>query len=259
VPELVEVELSRHLAERLCTRTIASVDTLDPHASAHEPGELSATLIGATFMASRRRGKLLLLDTDTATLGMHFGMTGRLVIDGNPALDRLLYTSVTLEPRWIRFALGLRDGGRVELHDPRRLARVFIDPDDGALGPDAASLTLDQLRTVLHGRTRGTALKARLLDQSHLAGVGNLIADEVLWRAALSPERPAASLDDEELRRLHRQMKSTITMLLRRGGSHTGDLMGARAPGGRCPKDGQPLTRSTVGGRTTFWCSAHQN
>jgi formamidopyrimidine-DNA glycosylase len=259
VPELVEVELSRRLAERLCTRTVASVDALDPHACAHLPDELAAALIGATFTAPRRRGKLLLLDTDRTTLGVHFGMTGRLVIDGDPALDRLLYASATFEPRWIRFALSLRDGGRVELHDPRRLARLFIDPDEAALGPDATSLTLDELRTVLRGRTRGIALKARLLDQSRLAGVGNLIADEVLWRAALSPERPAASLDDEELRRLHRQVKSTTTMLLRRGGSHTGDLMAARAPGGRCPKDGQPLARSTVGGRTTYWCPAHQN
>jgi formamidopyrimidine-DNA glycosylase len=190
---------------------------------------------------------------------MHFGMSGRLIVDGHPALDRLLYTSVTLEPRWVRFALVLRDGGRVELCDPRRLARVFIDPDEGALGPDAASVTLQQLRSVLYGRTRGVPLKARLLDQSHLAGVGNLIADEVLWRAALSPERPAASLDAEELRRLHRQVRSTVRMLLRRGGSHTGDLMAARAPGGRCPKDGQPLARSTVGGRTTYWCPAHQH
>jgi formamidopyrimidine-DNA glycosylase len=258
VPELVEVELSRRLAERLRTRTVASVDVLDPHASANDPGELAAALNGATFPAPRRRGKLLLLDTDRVTLGMHFGMTGRLVIDGNPALDRLLYASATLEGRWIRFALDLSDGGRVELHDPRRLARIFVDPDEQALGPDAASLTFDELRTVLRGRTRGVALKARLLDQSHLAGVGNLIADEVLWRAALSPERPAASLDDDELRRLHRQVRSTTTMLLRRGGSHTGDLMGARAPGGLCPKDGQPLARSTVGGRTTYWCPAHQ-
>jgi formamidopyrimidine-DNA glycosylase len=259
MPELVEVELSRRLAEGLVGRRIETVELLDPHASALDPALLVGALVGATFSAPRRHGKLLLLDTDRATLGMHFGMTGRLVIDGRAALDRLLYSSVNLEDRWVRFALALVDGGRVELHDPRRLARVSIDPDDGALGPDAATVTLGQLRSALGGRARGAALKARLLDQTHLAGVGNLIADEVLWRAALSPERPAGSLDDQELRRLQRQLRSTISTLMERGGSHTGDLIAARVRGGLCPKDGHPLARSTVGGRTTYWCPAHQS
>jgi len=258
VPELVEVELSRRLAEGLIGRTVTSVEVIDPHACVGDPAQVAAVLGDATFAAPRRIGKLLLLDTDHATLGMHFGMTGRIVIDGRPALDRLLYSSVTLEARWIRLVIGLGDGGGLELHDPRRLARVSIDPDETVLGPDAASVSLGQLDSALGGRTRGTALKARLLDQSRLAGVGNLMADEVLWRAALSPERSSASLDHRELARLHRQVRSTTTMLLRRGGSHTGDLIGARVPGGRCPKDGHPLARSTVGGRTTYWCPDHQ-
>jgi formamidopyrimidine-DNA glycosylase len=257
VPELVEVELSRRLAERLIGRTVEKVELVDPHAGAVDPERL-VSLSGATFAAPRRHGKLLLLDTDRATLGMHFGMTGRLVVDGRVALDRLVYSPAALEARWMRFAVDLGDGGRVELHDPRRLARVSVDPDEAALGPDAASLTLDQLRSALAGRAPGTALKARLLDQSRLAGVGNLIADEVLWRAALSPERPAASLEDDQLRRLQRQLRTTLTMLLKRGGSHTGDLMAARMPGGLCPNDRHPLARSTVGGRTTYWCPAHQ-
>jgi formamidopyrimidine-DNA glycosylase len=161
--------------------------------------------------------------------------------------------------RWLRFRMVTEDGGELELHDPRRLARIFLDPDEAALGPDAASITLGQLRTILTGRTRGIALKARLLDQAKLAGVGNLIGDEVLWRAGLSPERPAASLDDTELRRLHRRLTGTIALLLRRGGSHTGDLMASRVRGGLCPKDGAPLTRTTVGGRTTYWCPTHQH
>jgi formamidopyrimidine-DNA glycosylase len=258
VPELVEVELSRRLAEGLIGRTVTSVEVIDPHASVGDPTQVVAVLSGATFAVPRRIGKLLLLDTDRATLGMHFGMTGRIVIDGRPALDRLLYSSVTLEARWIRLVIGLGDGGRLELHDARRLARVSVDPDETVLGPDAASVSLGQLRSALGDRTRGTALKARLLDQSRLAGVGNLMADEVLWRAALSPERPSASLNDRELAVLHRQVRSTTAMLLRRGGSHTGDLIDVRVPGGRCPKDGQPLARSTVGGRTTYWCPAHQ-
>lgn len=258
MPELVEVELSRRLALGLIGRQVASVQLHDLHACATDPGRF-ASLEGATVTGARRRGKLLLFDTDSATLGMHFGMTGRLVIDGRPALERLMYSPAVLEPRWLRFSFTMSDGGSVELHDPRRLGRVSIDPDEDALGPDAASVTLGELRSTLLGRSRGIALKARLLDQSRLAGVGNLIADEVLWRAALSPERPAASLDDDELRRLHRQIRSTTSMLLKRGGSHAGDLMGARVRGGLCPKEGHPLTRSIVGGRTTFWCPVHQH
>jgi formamidopyrimidine-DNA glycosylase len=101
-------------------------------------------------------------------------------------------------------------------------------------------------------------LKARLLNQSCLAGVGNLIADEVLWRAGLAPVRPAASLSRNEVRRLHRHLGRTIADLIERGGSHRGDLMEQRHPGGICPRDGTALARSTVGGRTSWWCPAHQ-
>jgi len=259
MPELIEVEFSRRLAEGLASRTIDSVDLIDPHASELEGQRFEAALLGEAVSAARRRGKLLLLDTAGATLGMHFGMTGRLVVDGRPALERLLYSPESYDARWLRFRIGLKDGGSLELYDARRLARVSLDPFEDALGPDAASVSLADLRSALGGRTRGIALKARLLDQSRLAGVGNLIADEVLWRVGLSPERPAASLDETELRALHRRLRSTIAVLLRRGGSHTGDLMAARVRGGRCPKDGSPLSRVRVGRRTTFWCPAHQH
>jgi len=258
VPELIEVELSRRLADRLTGRRIDTVNLLDAHASRVDQGSFDAALAGATFAEPGRRGKLLLLETGAATLGIHFGMTGRLVVDGRPALERLVYSPQAFEPRWLRFALMLQDGGTVELHDPRRLARVSLDPDLSALGPDAASVTLPELRGILRARSSGMALKARLLDQSRLAGVGNLIVDEVLWRTGLSPERPATLLDDDEVRRLHRHLRRTIDTLLERGGSHTGELMAARVRGGLCPRDGHPLTRSVVGGRTTYWCGEHQ-
>ena len=96
------------------------------------------------------------------------------------------------------------------------------------------------------------------MDQAHLAGVGNLIADEVLWRAGLDPRRPAGSLTPAETRRLHRHLRGVVDDLLGRGGSHMGDLLEARLPGGRCPRDGAPLTRGQVGGRTTWWCPVEQ-
>ena len=101
-------------------------------------------------------------------------------------------------------------------------------------------------------------MKARLLDQSKVAGIGNLIGDEVLWRAALSPLRPAGSLSATEVRRLHRNLNRVLTELLDRGGSHLGELMDERHRDGRCPKDGALLSRATVGGRTTYWCPQHQ-
>ena len=96
------------------------------------------------------------------------------------------------------------------------------------------------------------------MDQRRLAGVGNLAADEALWRAGLDPRREAGSLDANELRRLHRHLRKTMEDLLNRGGSHTGDLMPERASEGVCPKDGKPLVRDTVGGRTTWFCPHHQ-
>ena len=142
------------------------------------------------------------------------------------------------------------------MRDSRRLGGVTLDPLESKLGPDALAVTLGQLRVAL-GRSTAP-LKARLMDQARLAGVGNLAADEALWRAGLDPRRPAGSLTDNELRRLQRHLRQTMADLLDRGGSHTGDLMPERAVEGVCPKDGAPLVRARVGGRTTWWCPQHQ-
>ncbi len=97
-----------------------------------------------------------------------------------------------------------------------------------------------------------------MLDQARIAGIGNLVADEVLWRAGLAPGRPAVTLTDTEVRRLHRQLRATLADFIERGGSHTGQLMAERRPGGVCPKDGTPLLHGTIGGRSTWWCPKHQ-
>jgi formamidopyrimidine-DNA glycosylase len=270
VPELLEVELYRRLATSALERPISSVTVSDRHVLAPltSGAGLRRALVGRSFTAARRRGKLLLLDVgaDQAgtvggpTLGIRFGMTGDLAVDGRPAVDRLLYSGGRRDRRWVRFRVGFADGGGLSLHDPRRFGRVGLDPDEHTLGPDATAVTVGELRRALStgGRGPGPPLKARLLDQSRLAGIGNLLADEILWRAGLSPWRPSASLSEAELRRLHRHLRTTLDVLLSRGGSHTGDLMVERQPGGHCPKDGTELSRSVVGGRTTWWCAAHQ-
>ena len=95
------------------------------------------------------------------------------------------------------------------------------------------------------------------MDQERLAGIGNLLADEIFWRAGLDPER-RNTLSDAELQVVHKTMRTVLRQLGRRGGSHMGDLMEERRVGGRCPLDGTELRRAAVGGRTTYWCPLHQ-
>jgi formamidopyrimidine-DNA glycosylase len=259
VPELVEVEAYRALAEKAAGRTVDRVHA--PDAWYLKRGltarSLRSAVRGREVQGVRRIGKLLLLDTTGGpTVGLRFGMTGRLHLDGVAGVDRLIYSSNAADPAWERLVLGFADGGRLVVSDPRRLGGVELDPPEHRLGPDAATITTAGLRPALAGS--GVDLKARLMDQSRVAGIGNLLADEILWRAGLSPVRPAGSLTDEEVRRLAGVIRRSVALLVRRGGSHTGDLMAERRPGGVCPADGSDLVRGVVGGRTTWWCPAHQ-
>jgi formamidopyrimidine-DNA glycosylase len=257
LPELPEVEAYRRLAERVVGRRITAVSAPDAW---YLKGGLDAAILAAAMetrsvTAARRRGKLLLLDTDGPTLGLHFGMTGRLVVDGTAGVDGLLYSSNRALEVWDRLVLGFEGGGDLRVRDPRRLGAVTLQPLEERLGPDALAIGPASLAAAI---TTNAPLKARLLDQARVAGVGNLIADEVLWRAGLDPARPGRSLSPPEVRRLHRHLRRTLVDLIERGGSHTGDLMPARFPGGRCPKDGTDLERRTIGGRTTYSCPRHQ-
>jgi len=260
VPELPEVEFYRRLVESAgLGRRVAKVEALDPRylRGGGDAAELSAALEGSTFARARRIGKLALLDTDRGhTLGLHFGMTGTLIIDEMSSVVSLMYSSPRLEPAWERFVLRFVDGGRLVMRDPRRFGRIELDPDEGRLGLDLLQLTPSALARVL--AESAAPLKARLLDQARLAGAGNLIADEALWRAGLDPARPAGSLSPAELRRLHRHLLATTRDFLANGGSHTGLLLPHRRRGGRCPRDGAVLQQRTVGGRTTWSCPLHQ-
>jgi len=247
------VEAYRQLAERVVGRTIVAVDIPDPWFV--KQGDPRA-LVGCAITAVRRRGKLLLVDTDGPTLGLRFGMTGRLVVDGTPGVDALLYSSNADRPAYDRFALHLSEGV-LAVRDPRRLGGVSVDPDEARLGPDALGIGAAALRAALAASE--APLKARLMDQARVAGVGNLVADELLWRARLDPARPAGNLTAAESRLLARAVRSTLADLIGRGGSHTGDLMPERRPGGRCPRDGTPLVRRRIGGRTTWSCPACQS
>ena len=206
-----------------------------------------------------RRGKLLLLETDGVTLGVRFGMTGVLLIDGDAGIDGLFYGPHSYRSQWVRGGLEFDDGRQLILHDPRRLARFEIDPDLSAMGPDALRLSRRDFDEVVRvERGEGPPIKARLLDQAHVAGVGNLLGDEMLFRAGIDPRTPTGRLDEHQRDRLFRAFNSTMRTLGRRGGSHTGDHMEARFPGAYCPRDAAPMLSATIGGRTTYWCSLHQ-
>jgi formamidopyrimidine-DNA glycosylase len=259
MPEMLEVEEYRRLAARTLGRTIRAVHAPDAWflKGGLTAGAVSDALLGRSFTADRRIGKLLLLDVAGGpSLGLRFGMTGRLLVDGQAAIDRLEYSSDRNDPKWDRFGVDFDDGGAMRMRDPRRLGGVELDPDEHRLGVDAAAIGGAGLRDVLAGSE--APLKARLLDQARVAGIGNLLADEMLWRAGLDPARPAGSLSPAEVRRLHRHLRATLDELGARGGSHMGDLQDMRGQDGICPRDGTPLSRRTVGGRTTYSCPKHQ-
>ena len=260
MPEGIEIEIYRRAAERAMGRTVASVQATDGWflKGGLTAQQVTDALVGQQVEAARRRGKLLVLEMSNGVqLGLRFGMTGRLVVDAVSAIDYLEYAGVRSNPGWDRFGLTFTDGGHLRIQDPRRLGGVQLDPDVDALGADAFTATLGDLRRRVF--VGDVALKARLLDQSRLAGVGNLIADEVLWRAGIDPARSAGSLTEAQQAKVHRHLRRVLGEFLRDGGSHTGRLQSARVRGGRCPKDGAELLRRQVGGRTTYSCPRHQH
>jgi formamidopyrimidine-DNA glycosylase len=261
VPEILEVESYRELADRVVGATITRgwADALLAK-KLTSPSAWARTVKGLTIEGTSRRGKLLLLDTDGPTLGVRFGMTGVLLLDGDAGVEGLFYGPHLFDSKWLRGGLEFADGRKLVMHDPRRLARFEINPDLSELGPDALTLTRKEFDQVVRvDRGDGPAIKARLLDQSRVAGVGNLLGDEILYRAGIDPRTPTGTMSSEQNDQLFRAFRATMNSLKRRGGSHMGDHMDGRFPGGLCPKDGGTMLIATIGGRTTYWCSVHQH
>ncbi|MGA7834775.1 MAG: DNA-formamidopyrimidine glycosylase family protein [Acidimicrobiales bacterium] len=260
MPEVLEVESYRQLAARVIGATIKK-GWADAYLAKKltSPSAWARAVKNLTVTGTSRRGKLLLLETTGPTLGFRFGMTGVLLLDGDAGVEGLFYGPHLFDAKWLRGGLEFDDGRKLVVHDPRRLARVEINPDLSELGPDALTLTRREFDGVVAvERGEGPAIKARLLDQSRVAGVGNLLGDEMLYRAGIDPRTPTGTLSTDEKDRLFRAFRATMKALERRGGSHLGDHMDARFPGGLCPKDGGTMLLATIGGRTTYWCSTHQ-
>jgi formamidopyrimidine-DNA glycosylase len=277
VPELPEVENARQVVEKALDRTITEVDDADEFVCRpHHPGEINDALKGGRLTAAHRRGKTMWCDTVTADgtegplLAIHLGMGGRIFVTGPSGDAESLYAGGDPhvggmptkpgerpnKPEWDRVTVRFDDGGSLRLFDKRRLGRVHLEPDLDALGPDAAEITRDDFRARVG---KGTApIKARLLDQSVLAGVGNLLADETLWQAKLSPSRPAGELSTAELDALRTTLRKATREATKKGGVHTGEVIPYRGKDQHCPRCGAPMARGTVGGRTTWWCTVEQ-
>ena len=265
MPELPEVESARAVIERTALgREIADVDDTDRYeCRPHRPGEIRAALLGRELTVAHRQGKSMWCDTsaDGPVLGIHLGMSGKIVVaDGRGhEIDGGDYWERGRAPgdyRFSRFALTFADGGSLLLIDPRRLGRVRLDPPVEALGPDAGEITPAQFRAAL---ARGTApIKARLLDQHSIAGIGNLLADQILWLAKINPARPVGALTRADVERMLRAVRRAIGAAIAGGGVHTLSIVAFRTADATCPRCGAPMKRGTVGGRTTWWCSREQ-
>jgi formamidopyrimidine-DNA glycosylase len=271
MPELPEVESARAVIERTALRRrIVDVDDADIYVCRpHLPGEIRDALIGRRLTVAHRRGKSMWCETSGAgrsrrpgpILGIHLGMAGRIVfgdghgreVDGGDYWER---GRALGDHRFTRFSLTFADGSYLLLIDPRRLSRVRLDPPVERLGPDAREVTPAQFRQVM---ARGTApVKARLLDQEALAGVGNLLADEALWLAKVNPARAVDDLSRAQVDRLQRGVRAAVESAVAGGGVHTLSVVPSRTTAGVCPRCGAPMARGTVGGRTTWWCSREQ-
>jgi formamidopyrimidine-DNA glycosylase len=276
VPELPEVEtIRRQLAERLPGRTIARVAVSDALlVSPEDPEAFAGRVEGRRVESVGRRGKYLLVELDSGdTLAMHLRMTGRLQWRA-PGADGD-------EERFLRARLDLDDGSTLTFGDMRRFGRAWIVPAgladrDGYWGarvgiePLSPRFTGRVLARLLEGR-RGP-IKAVLLNQALVAGLGNMYVDEALFQARIHPLRPAGTLDDDEIRRLHRAIRDRLAAAVEAGGASIDsyrDSLGERGTmqdllrvhlheGEPCPRCRTTIRKTRVAQRGTYWCPTCQ-
>jgi formamidopyrimidine-DNA glycosylase len=287
MPELPEVEtVARQLEPELEGHRIESLEVLDARWSRPvPPAELEAAVSGATIEGLGRRGKYLLLGLDGGrTLVMHLRMTGNLVlVEGGEMLDpsegRLLYQGErTTEARHLRARFLLDDGRELWFTDPRRFGEAFLIADEDlprrfanlGVEPLSEEFTPQLLGEVAAGRV--APLKSFLLDQSRIAGVGNIYADEALYRARLHPLSPAGSMKPEHLLALRDAVVAALEAGIDAGGSSIDDYRDGRGEKGTmqerflvhtregepCPSCEGEVVRIVVGGRSTYFCPSCQ-
>jgi formamidopyrimidine-DNA glycosylase len=287
MPELPEVEtVARQLDPELAGQGIERLEVLDGRWSRPvDPVEMSAAVGGLTIEGLGRRGKYLLLALEGGqTLVMHLRMTGNLVlVEGEERLDpsegrRLYEAERSTSERHLRARFTLEDGRELWFTDPRRFGEAFLIDDD-KLGERFAKLGVEPLSDEFTAAVLGASaasrtvpLKSFLLDQSRVAGVGNIYADEALYRARLHPLSPAGSMKPEHHEALRDAIVAALEAGLDAGGSSIDDYRDGRGEKGTmqdeflvhtregepCPSCGEPIARIVVGGRSTYYCPSCQ-
>lgn len=266
MPELPEVEtVARGLRVPLVGRTIQSVwYDWAKVIQTPSPEQFTARIQGQTVRAINRRAKYILCELDHDILAIHLKMTGRLYVTNADHTER--------DDQWVHIRFGLDNGQELRFSDTRKFGRVYLASSVGefapALGPEPLTddFTVDILRDCLAGRHR--QIKALLLDQSFIAGVGNIYADESLHHARIHPLRTADSLTANEIALLHQ----TIRMVLNKGIDYQGATISSyRKPDGTrgesqdhlyvydregepCLNCGQPIIKIRVAQRGTHYC-----
>ena len=254
MPELPDVEHFRRVFRRHgAGRTVRSVRADRTIVRNATPQSLGRALARRRFVDPDRHGKWLVCWTDGPALLLHFGMTGDLVWSGDDPERH----------RHDRLLIGFAGGGELRYRNMRKLGGVWLAHDVGELrgilgplGPDALVVTREEFLGLLE-RKRG-GIKAALMDQTFLAGLGNILVDEVLWQARIHPRRRVESLGRRERAGLYRTMERILRESVERFDyvprkrtwlSHVRGRAGAA-----CPRCGTPLDRSVVAGRTTYTC-----
>ncbi len=265
MPELPDVEMfKRRLDATALHQPIAGVVVTDARILADiGPADIAGKLVGRGFDSSCRHGKHLLVAVDRdGWLTLHFGMTGSLAY----------VEAGGEEPPYTRLRIDFANGNRLCYVNRRMLGRVGWTADAAGfvraekLGPDALDPAFDlaAFRAAL-GRGR-KALKAALMDQEAMAGIGNIFADEILFQARLHPALPVAALSTKQSKALYDRMKGVLQTAIEKGaGSEQfqdrlpkGSLLPQREKGGRCPRCGAALQILKVSGRTGYFCATCQ-
>lgn len=258
MPELPEVEIyGQYFARYALRQKIERVRVLDERIlGGTRPAAFVRGLKGRSFRGVRRHGKHLFAGAGGVWLHLHFGMTG----------DLTFYRDEP--PRFARVIFDFANGAHLAFEDMRLFgyAELVNDPDgyirEHGLGPDPldAKFGLREFRGLLEKR-RGR-IKALLLSQNVVAGVGNLYADEMLYRSSVDPRRPVDRLSADEVKAIFTNMRGVLRETIAfkaRGRSYPARfLLPHRETGERCPRCGGTIERTVVGGRTTYYCARHQ-
>ncbi len=267
MPELPEVETTvRGLAHVLEGRRIAAVEARRPDLRRALPPDLGQRLTGARVTALRRRAKYGLIDTDRGdTLIFHLGMSGRWRIDPREVEKHDHFLVTTDDGR----CLALNDARRFGSLDLERTEALDAWPPFAALGPEPLTLGAAELRRRLKGRS--AAIKLLLLDQSVVAGLGNIYVCEALFRAGIHPRRAGGSVSRARIERLVPAIKAVLEEAIAAGGSSLRDFASPDGALGYFSKsfavygrEGQPcacggrIRRIVQGGRSTFYCARCQ-